>query len=270
MVEHISDDILKSRILELVKKDENFKLALIGALSSGFMTKTEFQQLLKEIKQQRKDMHEEFKFIRIEIRKIWEEIARLREETKENKEELIKLREETKKIWEEIARLREETKKIWEEIAKTRNEYSKRFDRIDRKLMNLKNLISAIGGRWGIDTERAFRDAFINLAKEVANAKITRLKLRDEEGIVYGVPSDVEVDLAIQNKQHILIEIKTRVRKSDVAELLRIGTLYEMKYKVKPKLMFITPLVDKNAYNFAIKNDIEIYNYLAEDHLEEE
>ena len=285
MNEHISNEAFKNRILELIKTDENFRLTLIGALSSGFMTKTEYQQLLNELKQQRKIMTKEFREARKERRKIWEEIAGIKQENQKIWEEIAGIKQENQKIWEEIAgikqeikkiwekiadieeeirKLREETKKIWEEIAKMREDYNKQFERVDRRFKKLEDLISALGGRWGVNTEKAFRNALIDLAKEAVGAEVKRLKMYDEKGIVYGEPGEVEVDIAVRNEQHILIEIKARVRKSDVAELLRIGELYEKKYHVKPMLMFVTPLVDKNAYDFAIKKNIKIYNYLEE------
>ncbi len=35
--------------------------------------------------------------------------------------------------------------------------------------------------------------------------------MRDDDGLVYGHPSDVEVDVVVRNDTHILVEVKSRV-----------------------------------------------------------
>lgn len=82
-------------------------------------------------------------------------------------------------------------------------------------------LISVIEGRW-VGLRLPFRSAVMELVEEAKGAEVKRLKLFDDKGIVYGEPSDVEIDLLIRDNFH-MVEVKARVQKSDATELLRIG-----------------------------------------------
>lgn len=97
--------------------------------------------------------------------------------------------------------------------------------------------------------------------RRLGGAEVTRLRLFDNKGVVYGEPSEVEVDLLIKDNVHILVEIKARVRKSDITELLRIGELYEEKKGTKPRLVIVTPTIDDNAYEFAVRKNVKVYTY---------
>ncbi|MBS7248338.1 MAG: DUF91 domain-containing protein, partial [Candidatus Freyarchaeota archaeon] len=146
---------------------------------------------------------------------------------------------------------------LWAEVKNLRVDMQRGFERLD-------GLISVLGGRWGIRAEVAFRNAMMELVEEAKGAEVTRLKLFDDRGVVYGEPSEVEVDLLIKDNVHMLIEIKSRVRKSDVAEILRVGSLYEEKRGVKPRLILVAPTIDNNAYELAARQNIKVYTYHAE------
>jgi len=75
---------------------------------------------------------------------------------------------------------------------------------------------------------------------------------------VYGYPTTVEVDVVIRDKEHILIEIKSRVSKGDIAEIFKIGKLYEKVEKVKPKLVIIGGFIDEDVYDLAKNLSVEI------------
>ena len=48
---------LKDDFLRLLRTDEEFKLALIGALATGFVTREETNRILEEIKKLREDFN---------------------------------------------------------------------------------------------------------------------------------------------------------------------------------------------------------------------
>lgn len=45
--------------------------------------------------------------------------------------------------------------------------------------------------------------------------KVKRWIERDSEGLIYGYPSDVEIDLVIKDRKIILIEVSSHVKASD-------------------------------------------------------
>ena len=290
---HSAVSSLKRRLLELIKKDDEFRLALIGALSEGFITRTEYRILLDELKKLREDFNKYLKELvemRNEIMALREDFNRqfelhskaieeLRADTNSLRREITQLREDFNKRFEfhskVIEELRDdfnkrleehsrEIKNLWTEIKNLREDMQKGFEYVRKDIYQLHRLVTVVGGRWGIKAEKAFRDAMIDLVKDAVGAEVERITLYDEEGIVYGEPSNIEIDLAIRDKKHILVEIKSRIRKSDVTELLKIAEVYTKKTNIVPELVIVAPEIDKNAYDFAIKKNIRVYSIAEE------
>lgn len=65
----------------------------------------------------------------------------------------------------------------------------------------------------------------------------------DFEGIVYGKPAEVEMDVVVRDGKHLLVEVKSRADASDLLELVRIAILYEKKEDVKPELVVVAGFI---------------------------
>ena len=65
--------------------------------------------------------------------------------------------------------------------------------------------------------------------------------------------------MIVKDGEHILIEIKSSIRKSDVTELFREGILYEKVKGVKPKLAIISPFVEPDAKEEAEFHEILVF-----------
>jgi hypothetical protein len=244
------------------------------------------------------EKHEE-RFARIEeeIGRIWQEIAKLREDMVQGFErhdlELAKLREdmtkgferhdrEIERLTEELTKLREDMVKGFErhdmELAKLREDMVKGFERHDREIQRLteemnklredmtkgfelvNRHISAIGARWGIMAEDAFREGLRGILEKEFGVKVDRWIARDEEGLVYGFKSVIEVDIAIKDGKTMLIEIFSSVDKSKVAAFLRKAQLYEKKTGIRPdRLIMVTPYADEDAIEAAREVGVEVY-----------
>ncbi len=162
-------------------------------------------------------------------------------------------------------------------MEELREDFNRQFEAFDRRVTMLEKRmeelredfnrgmkafdikLSSLGARWGLMNESAVRNALRGLLSEKFGAKVSRWEAFDEDGIVYGKPARIEVDLIIRDREHILVEIKSHVRKSDVAELLRISELYERIEKVKPSLVIVTPFIEEKAKEFAEMNGVKIY-----------
>jgi len=78
--------------------------------------------------------------------------------------------------------------------------------------------------------------------------------------VVYGYPSDVEIDVAVANGKTILVEVSSHVRASDVYTFKRKAELYREKTgKVPDRLIIVTPYANEKALEAAVKLGIEIY-----------
>jgi hypothetical protein len=192
-------DRLKSRILRMLKEDEEFRYAVAGLIG--------LEEILKRL-----DRHEE-------------EITRLRED-------MVKLREDM----------------------------MRGFELMDRRITRLENLISAIGARWGIMAEDAFRGGLRGILEKEFGVKVERWITIDEEGLVYGFKSVIEVDIAIKDGKTMLIEISSSVDRSKVAAFLRKAQLYEKKTGIRPdRLIMVTPYAEDAAVEAAKEVGVEVY-----------
>jgi len=183
-----------------------------------------------------------------------------KEEIKEILIELRKQREENSKRFEEINKRFEEMDRRFEslvnELKAHKEETAKRFEAVDKRFeeltkeMNkgfelLRNAITALGARWGIFAEEAFREGMKGVIENLGfpSYEIKKWKTFDEEGYVFGYPHEVEVDIVIKDDKHFLIEIKSSVSDADVLKFKKIGELYEKKTGVKPQLIIISPYI---------------------------
>ncbi|MEM4292311.1 MAG: DUF3782 domain-containing protein [Archaeoglobaceae archaeon] len=168
-----------------------------------------------------------------------------------HEEELKKLRED---MSEGFRRHEEILLRHEEELKKLREDMSEGF-----KL--LRNQISALGARWGIMSEKAFRNGVEGIVEKEFGAKVERWVKKDVDGFVFGYPSDVEVDVVIRDRRTILVEIKSSISQGDVLVFKRKAEFYEKETGVKPsKLVMVTPFADEKAIELAANLGIEIFN----------
>jgi hypothetical protein len=190
---------LKSRILKLLREDEEFRYAVAGLLG--------LEEILKRL-----DRHEA-----------------------------------------ELARLREDMNKLREDMNKLREDMIRGFELIERH-------ISALGARWGLMAEDAFREGLRGLLEGELGLKVERWRVYDNAGIVFGYPSEVEVDIAVSDGKLILIEVSSYVRASDVLQFRRKAELYEKMTRRKPdRLIIVTPYIDEKALEAARQLGVEAY-----------
>ncbi len=130
---------------------------------------------------------------------------------------------------------------------------------MEEELKDTRRIMVVIAYRFGVLSEHAFREAMRYVVEEVLGvARVESWIYHDSEGIVYGHPAIVEVDVAIRDREHILVEVKSRCSKADVAELYKIGRLYEKVKGVKPRLVIVAGIVDRNAEELAEEMGVEI------------
>ena len=236
---------LRSELLRLLKEDEEFRYAVAGLIGLG--------EVLKRLEE-----HD---------RKFTEILERLEEHDKKFAEILERLdRHEA-----ELARLRKDMNNLREDMNRLREDMNKGFERYDRELVRLREdmnrgfkllrrHIDALGARWGLMAEEAFREGLRGILEEELGLKVERWTGYDEEGLVYGHPSSVEIDVAIKNEKLILVELSSHARASDVAAFARKAELYARKTGKRPdRLVIVTPFADEGARRLASELGVEIY-----------
>ncbi len=181
---------------------------------------------------------------------------------------ITSLEERFAELEERFARLEERQTRLEERFAELEERFARleeRQTRLEEEMRDTRRVLTVIAHRFGVISESSFREGMRYVVEEVLGvAKVTKLKLRDEEGLVYGHPSEVDVDVVIKDGVHILVEVKSRVSKGDVAELYRVGLLYERMKGVKPRLLIIGGFIDRNSWETASRLGIEIRPIIEE------
>ncbi len=282
----------KEKFLRALEKDRVFRHAVMGLL--GFkellerFTRLEERQQKLEERQQKLEEH----FVKLEERqqKLEERFAKLEERQQKLEERFAKLEERQQRLEERFAelekrfleleerfvRIEERQQKLEEKFARLEERQQRLEERQQRleermlevltELRELRRVVTVIAHRFGILSESAFREAMKHVVEEVLGvARVEKWSYRDEEGFVYGYPAIIDVDVVIRDNVHILIEVKSRVSRSDVAELYRIGKLYEKVKGVKPELVIIGGFIDPDAYKAGAKLGVEIKPAFKED-----
>ncbi len=236
--------MLKKDFLKLLKEDEEFRHAVAGLI--GYEELLEGQ---REIREEIKKLWEEVKSLREGQEKLWEEVKSLREgqkklweEVKSLREETIELRKGQEKLWEEVKSLREGQKKLWEEVR------------------GIKTTLGAIGARWGMMSESAFRETLRGLLEKDFMAKVEKWVHSDTQGYVFGYSAVVDIDILIKNGKRIALEVTSHARASDVAALKKKAELYERVTGNKvDEVIISSPFIDASAREAAEKLGVRVY-----------
>jgi len=69
----------------------------------------------------------------------------------------------------------------------------------------------------------------------------------------------VEVDVAIKDGEHILVELKSSASDGDALKLLRVGELYRRVVGVKPRLVLIAVSMRRKHVELAKSMGVEVY-----------
>ena len=177
-------------------------------------------------------------------------------------EELRLAREEDSRRWEEQAKRWDEQAKRWEEQNLRWKEDQKVIRAMLRRLDNFDSRLGALGARWGLHSEEAFRSALQGILEASFGVKVINLRDWDDSGEVFGRPDQVELDVIIYNATLILCEIKSAVSKGDIALFNRKVKWYEQRHNRKAdRCIVISPLADTRARQFARELGIEVYSF---------
>lgn len=172
-------------------------------------------------------------------------------------DELKKDREARDKKWEAQDKKWDDQQKKWEENQNVINDMLVSIKATNRRI---DSSIGALGARWGLQTEDAFRSGLKAILEESFGVKVERYEDYDHDGIIFGRPDQVELDIIVHDGTLILCEIKPSMSKSDMYTFWRKKDFYEHKHGRKAsRIMVISPMVDDRARAVAKELDIEVY-----------
>ena len=153
-----------------------------------------------------------------ELKEIVKDLAESQKELAEAQKDLAEAQKRTEIKVEELA----------EEIKQTNISMREGFQKVNDQ-------ISTLGSRWGIKNENTIRNT-ISTLMEKAGYRVSR-----------GHYGDREVDLVIQNGEHILLEITSSAVKKDIEKMNRSAEDYFLKHGIEPKLMLAAVYVSPSV-----------------------
>ena len=261
----------KRKIIEALEEDKEFRYTLMGLL--GFKEVldriTRLEERYQKIDERIAGLEERFAKLEERQQKLEERFAELEERFARLEERQQRLEEKFAELEERFAKLEERQQRLEERFVELEEKFARLEERqykLEEEMRETRRVLITIAHRFGVLSEAGFRETMKYVVEEVFGTAIVEKKsLKDTEGIVYGHEAIIDIDVLIHDKEHILIEVKSRVSRGDIVELYRIGKLYKKTYKVKPRLVIIGGFIDPIAWETASKLGVEIKPVLKTD-----
>lgn len=126
--------------------------------------------------------------------------------------------------------------------------------RVDRSIV-------ALGARWGMQSERAFRNALAGILEETFGVQVINVNEYDDKGEVFGRPDQVELDVIIKNGIMLICELKSSIDKAGMYIFERKARFYEKRHEREAnRLIVISPMIDDKARKVGEALSIEMYS----------
>jgi hypothetical protein len=184
---------------------------------------------------------------------------RILAELQRDREEQARKWDEQNRKWDEQNRKWDEQNRKWDEQNRKWNEQLAEIRRLDKRF---DSTIGALGSRWGLASEASFRNALAGILTDSFGVEVVNLTLYDHDGVVFGRPDQVELDLIIRNGTTIACEIKSSIDKAGMYSFGRKVDFYaEHEQQDISRRIVISPMVDRRALPVAEALGIEVYSY---------
>jgi len=175
--------------------------------------------------------------------------------------ELRRDREEQTRKWEEQNRKWDENqaeqRRKWEA---NQEELRRLHEEVMAQALKQDRSIGALGSRWGLQSEKAFRDALAGILEKNFAVQVVNVNEYDDEGVVFGRPDQVELDVIIKNGLLLICELKSSIDKAGMYIFERKARFYEKRHgRQANRLIVISPMIDARARKVAERLGIELY-----------
>ena len=125
----------------------------------------------------------------------------------------------------------------------------------------LERQVGALGARWGIQSETAFRNALAGILERTFGVQVVNVNEFDDQGTVFGRPDQVELDVIVKNGLLLICELKSSIDKAGMYIFERKARFYEQRHQRKAdRLIVISPMIDARARKVAEKLGIEMFS----------
>ncbi|NOT58231.1 MAG: DUF3782 domain-containing protein [Deltaproteobacteria bacterium] len=198
-----------------------------------------------------------------------EELAEAQKRTEMRVEELAtamgklaEAQQRTEMRVEELAEAQKRTEMRVEELATAMGKLAEAQQRTDTRLESFERRFmvqtGALGARWGLSSEEAFRQGMRAILQDVGFTA-ERFLAMDTTGHVFGRPEQIELDVVVKNGRVLVIELKSSLDKAHVYSFARKVEFYAQHTgRQVSRQLIIAPYVDKRAEEVAAQLGVEI------------
>ncbi len=237
-------ETLKQELPGLLRDDPGLRVYLLDLMRNEYAGRAEtqdrFYELLSELRRDREERAREWAEYKDDQNRKWDDQNRKWDAVQA---ELSRDREEQNRKWEAN---QVELRRLHEEIMDMARKHERG--------------IGALGSRWGLQSEKAFRDALAGILEQSFGAQVVNVNDYDDEGMVFGRPDQVELDVIIKNGLLLICELKSSIDKAGMYIFERKARFYEKRHgRQANRLMVISPVIDARARQVAERLGIETF-----------
>nr|VFK32322.1 MAG: hypothetical protein BECKMB1821I_GA0114274_10322 [Candidatus Kentron sp. MB]VFK75828.1 MAG: hypothetical protein BECKMB1821H_GA0114242_10332 [Candidatus Kentron sp. MB] len=258
---------IRDHLPKLLRSDPSLRDYILTVVYEHSPSKIEvedrFTRMLNELARDREAQNRKWEEQKKESDLKWKEQNRKWEEQNQKWEEQ---KAEDKRKWEEQKKendlkWREQNRKWEEQKAEDRRAWEESNRRFDAMNKRIEHSIGALGSRWGIQAESAFRDALAAILVDSFGVEVINVNEFDDDGEVFGRPDQIELDIIIKNGLLIICEIKSSMSKSDMYTFERKVRFYERRHQRKAnRIIVVSPMIDHRARPVGTQLGIEMYS----------
>jgi hypothetical protein len=264
-------DIVAQELPDILRRDTRVQQTVVriarGQFADKIETESRFDRLLDELRRERETQHEKWKANQAALDRMMDE---QREKWAANQAALDRMMDEQREKWaanqaaldrkmDEQRAERAEQDRKWEANHAQNTEMLKSIRQLERRI---EVGISALGARWAMQSEEAFRGALKGILEDAFKVQVINVTERDATGEVFGHPDQVELDLIIHDSMLIICEIKSSMSRGDVYLFDRKVKFYERRHDRKAtRVLIISPMVDRRAVEVARNLGIQVYSH---------
>ena len=256
-------ETIKKELPGLLRDDPALRAYILDLTQSAYAGRQETQDRFWEVLAElRRDREEQARKWDEHSRKWDEDKAEQARKWDEHNRKWDEDKAEQARKWDEHNRKWEEDKaeqaRKWEanqeELRRLHQEIMAQASRHDRS-------IGALGSRWGMQSEAAFRNALAGILEKSFGVEVLNVNEYDDRGEVFGRPDQVELDVIIKNGLLLICELKSSIDKAGMYSFERKARFYEKRHQRKAdRLIVISPMIDARARRVAEQLGIETFS----------
>jgi len=254
-------ETLRRELPDWLRQDPDLRAYILDLTRREYANREEtqdrFYELLTELRRDREEQRLNWQ----EQNRKWDEQNRKSEEQNGKWEEQNRKWEEQNRKWEEQNRKWEEQNRKWDKNqAAMSNELKQLYDALKAQAAKHDRSVGALGSRWGLQSEKAFRDALAGILEQNFGVEVINVNEYDDEGVVFCRPDHIELDVIIKNGLLIICELKSSIDKAGMYSFERKARFYEQRHhRQATRLIVISPMIDARARPVAERLGIETY-----------